>query len=259
MKMYVFDMEIIDKNGNSYDIEIKHKQDITNIRFTPESRGLIFLNNDKITNILKTNEHQFRKVLHIKRKDTFYKGCKLRFALRDKKAVADFNDSSKIIVLDKRNRNVNSYVRNVGIKKINKIYTDGSFLEKKGKGGYVVIIENLKGEYTLRSFETKVKSSCLIELLPAIKGLEILKNIDKIKIITDSQYVRKGLTEWIINWKLNDWFTANGEKVKNIEYWKKFDKLTENKYIEFEWVKAHSNHFENTMCDLYAKDIANKT
>jgi ribonuclease HI len=74
--------------------------------------------------------------------------------------------------------------------------------------------------------------------------------------VTDSQYVRKGLTEWIINWKLNNWTTANGEKVKNIEYWKRFDRLTDDRYIEFKYVKSHSGHFENTMADLYARDMA---
>ncbi|WBW99763.1 RNase H family protein [Oceanirhabdus sp. W0125-5] len=56
---------------------------------------------------------------------------------------------------------------------------------------------------------------------------------------------------------MNGWLTANGEKVKDIDNWVKFDKLTEGKYIEFQWVKGHSDHFENTLCDLYAKDAIN--
>jgi ribonuclease HI len=86
--------------------------------------------------------------------------------------------------------------------------------------------------------------------------LELLKDEVEIRLITDSQYVRKGLTEWIINWKLNNWKTANGESVKNIKHWKKFDNLSNNKYIEFQYVKAHSQQFENTMADLYARDAA---
>lgn len=89
-----------------------------------------------------------------------------------------------------------------------------------------------------------------------IKSLEILANEKQLRIVTDSQYVRKGITEWIFYWKLNGWLTANGRQVRNIEFWKKFDRLTENKYIEFQRVKSHSGHFENTICDLYAKEKA---
>jgi ribonuclease HI len=251
-------MEIIEEFNNTYKIVISDDENNTEILFSPEDKKLVFLRNDNITKVLKDNEYQFRKILHNKRKDTFYVGFKVKFALRDKKDVEAFNDRSKIIVLDKRKGKYSSYVVAKGENKIYTIYTDGSLLEEKGRGGYVVIIKDLEGEYSIYSEKTSEKSSSLIELLAAIKGLKILKDKEKIRIVTDSQYVRKGLTEWIINWKLNDWYTANGEKVKYIEYWKMFDKLTENKYIEFEWVKGHSNHFENTLCDLYAKEIARK-
>ena len=92
--------------------------------------------------------------------------------------------------------------------------------------------------------------------MAVIKGLENTKEQNKIRIITDSRYIIKGLTQWIFNWKLNNWHTVQGEKAKNIEYWKQFDKLSEGKYIEFEWVKAHSNQFENSLCDFYAKQAA---
>ncbi|EOD01544.1 ribonuclease H family protein [Caldisalinibacter kiritimatiensis] len=258
MKMMLFEMEIIEENCGTYKIKIKDDKLRTEILFSPDDKKLIFLRNDELTEILKQNEYQLRKILHNKRRDTYYEGFTVKFALRSKKDVAAFNDRSKIVILDKRKGKYDSYVVNQGEKNIYKIYTDGSFLERKGKGAYVAIIKDLNGEYSFYSGKTNEKSSSLIELLAAIKGLEVLKNIEKIRIVTDSQYVRKGLTEWIVNWKLNDWHTANGEKVKHIEYWKKFDRLTDNKYIEFEWVKAHSNHFENTLCDLYAKEIAGK-
>jgi len=75
----------------------------------------------------------------------------------------------------------------------------------------------------------------IIELEAAIKGLEILKDVVQIRIISDSQYVRKGLTEWGPIWELNDWHTVNGDKAKNIGYWKYFNILSIGKYIEFEW------------------------
>ncbi len=256
MKMFVFNMEIIENKENSFLIKISNTKETALIQFSPENKILKFLSKNTLSSYLKENEYQIRKILHNKRPETFYKGFNLKFALRDKKEVSAFNDLSKIVVLDKRNDKNDSYVIDKGLKKIYEVFTDGSFLEKQGKGGYVVLIKDLKGKYNLNTKKTEVGSSCLIELLAAIKALELLKDIEKIRIITDSQYVRKGLTEWIINWKLNKWYTANGYKVKNIEYWEKFDSLTENKYIEFKWVKGHSNNFENTICDLYAKDTA---
>jgi len=103
---------------------------------------------------------------------------------------------------------------------------------------------------------TSASSSTLTELHAAIRGLEILSSYEKIRIVTDSQYVRKGLTEWIWNWKLNDWHTANGTRVKNIEAWEKIERLTDGKYIEIEWVKSHRNHLQNILCDKLAKSAA---
>ncbi len=258
MKLHIFDMEIEGEDNGVYSIAVSTQNQSTIIEFTPKLKRLRFLRDDTLSEILKKNEHQFRKVLHIKKPETYYKGFKLKFVLRDEKDVAAFGDISKILVVDKRLGNYKNYVIDTGRESIVELYVDGSYMEKKSKGGYAVIIKSPEGNYKLRSFETDVNSSSLIELLAAIKGLELLSETEEIRIVTDSQYVRKGLTEWIINWKLNDWQTANGEKVKNIEYWKKFDALSDNKYIEFKYVKAHSQQFENTMADLYAKDMAKR-
>ncbi len=258
MKMLIFTMNIEEKKESEYFIKITYKDEKTRIRFNPNTKELEFLQFNNVTNILKQNEYQLRKILHNKRKNTFYEGFNLKFSLRYQKDVEAFNDRSKIVVLDKRCGVEKSYVVDKGEEKIFKLYTDGSFSERYNRGGYAVLIKDFDNEYTFYTFKTKKKNSSLIELLAAIKGLEILEDKEKVRIITDSQYVRKGLTEWIQNWKLNNWHTVNGHKVKHIEYWKQFDKLTANKYIEFEWVKGHSNHFENTICDLYAKDVAEK-
>ncbi len=258
MKLFVLNMEIIDEDNSIFTIMISSKEHSTTVEFNPVSKVLNFLKDDRLSKIIIKNEYQFRKVLHIKKLETYYKGFKLKFVLRDKKDVAAFGDISKILVVDKRAGNYKNYVIDTGRESIVELYVDGSYMEKKSKGGYAVIIKSPEGNYKLRSFETDVNSSSLIELLAAIKGLELLSETEEIRIVTDSQYVRKGLTEWIINWKLNDWQTANGEKVKNIEYWKKFDALSDNKYIEFKYVKAHSQQFENTMADLYAKDMAKR-
>jgi ribonuclease HI len=258
MTASVFDMEVLDDRKEEYLIRILHNKSYTTITFSPESKNLVFINNDKITNYLKENEYQLRKILHNKRPDTFYKGFQLKFVIRDNKEVISFNDKSKIVVLDKRNGNYDSYVIDKGEDPIYHLFTDGCYLVNQKRGGFVALIRNLKNQYNLYYGTTAKKSSSLIEMLAAIKGLEVLKDIEKIRIVTDSRYVIKGLTEWVINWKLNKWHTAQGKKVKSITYWKEFDKLTNNKYIEFQWVKAHSFHFENTICDFYAKEAAKK-
>jgi ribonuclease HI len=221
--------------------------------FTPFTKSLVFLDHNRLSTYLKTHEHQLRKMLHNKRLDTFFIGFELYFILWENKDIKQFSNRSNIIVLDKRGKERKIYVRETTQTEITEVYTDGSFLEKKGKGGYVVLIKKPNTNYQMHTYDSGKKSSSLIELEAAIKSLEILKEEQSIRIISDSQYVRKGLTEWVPIWELNDWHTVNGEKVKNIGYWKYFNTLSEEKYIEFEWVKAHNNHFENTLCDLYAK------
>ena len=221
--------------------------------YTPLTKSLVFFDDNSLSKYLKTHEHQLRKMLHNKRIDTFFVGFELFFVLWEDKDIKQFSNRSNIIVLDRRTKERKIYIRKTTQSEITEIYTDGSFLEKKGKGGYVVLIKKPNKNYQFHSYESGKKSSSLIELEAAIKGLEILKDVEKIRIISDSQYVRKGLTEWVPIWELNDWRTVNGEKVKNIGYWKYFNSLSAGKYIEFEWVKAHDNHFENTLCDLYAK------
>lgn len=256
--MYLFHMNIISEEANYFLLNISLDRNSTLIKFNPENKTLLFCDRKTPSEILKRNEYQFRKVLHIKRPETYYPGFELNFTLKDGKDVAAFNDLSKIIVLDRTNGKHTISKRDKERKGIKEIYIDGSYLQKINKGGFAVIIKLPNGDYELNTFKTSEKSSSLIELEAAIKGLELLKNEKEIRICTDSQYVRKGLTEWIINWKLNNWKTANGEKVKNIKHWKKFDILSKDKYLEFKYVKAHSQQFENTMADLYARDMAKK-
>ncbi|MDY0235470.1 MAG: ribonuclease H [Gudongella sp.] len=256
MNMLIYEMEITEKHLDFYTIIISNNIAVVNIKYNPLTKDLIYPEDMNPLNELKENEAQLKAILKNKSIDTFYPGFKLRFALRDKKDVIAYNDISKIVVLDKRENSHKIYTTDKSLDNIHQIYTDGCYLEKLGRGGYSLIIKSPEGEYSTQSIQTDKKNSSLIELIAAIKAVELLKDIERLRIITDSQYVRKGLTEWIINWKLNDWNTINGTKAKNIEYWKKFDKLTDGKYIEFQWVKAHSGHFENTLCDLMAKEAA---
>lgn len=258
MKMILFTMEIIDAEDNNYKFKIGNDIEYSLIVFNPIKKELHFISENDLTDYLRTNEYQLRKMLHNKRVDTYFIGFNMKFVLRDGKDVAAFNDRSKIVVLDKRNNNYDSYAidENKAEEKIYKIYTDASYLENKKRGGFAFIIEDLNGNYNLYTEKVREIGSSQAELEAAINALKILEDVEKIRIVTDSQYVRKGLTEWMPLWKLNGFKTANGEPAKNIEKWLCFDKACDGKYIEFQWVKAHSNHFENSLCDMYARDVA---
>jgi len=256
MEMVILRMQINEYLAPFYRFVIIREQSQAHLLFDPDEKILRFESNNDLTKWLKGHERQLRAMLHNKRRDTFYPGFRLTFAMRNQKDVAAYNDRSKIVVLDKREEPHKNYVLDGSEERLDKLFTDASFLEDKGMGGIAVIHQDLDGEYHLYHETIKQEGSCQLELLAAVRGLEILHNVDKVRIITDSQYVRKGLTEWIVNWELNEWMTVNGEKVKNIDVWQKFNELSKGKYIEFEWVKGHTNHFENTLCDLYAKSAS---
>lgn len=88
-----------------------------------------------------------------------------------------------------------------------------------------------------------------MELLAAIKGLEALKKPSKVSLTTDSQYVRKGITEWIAGWKQKNWMTAGKKPVKNRDLWERLDELSIRHDIDWHWVKGHSGHEENERVD----------
>ena len=137
-----------------------------------------------------------------------------------------------------------------------KIYTDGSCLENPGNGGWAAIII-INKEKKIISGNQKNTTNNRMELLAPIEALKTLKINSEIEIITDSKYVKLGITEWINNWKKNGWKTANKKEVKNIALWKELDSLVENFNIKWSWVKGHSTDQLNNEVDLIAKKAAN--
>lgn len=91
-----------------------------------------------------------------------------------------------------------------------------------------------------------------MELTAAIEGLAALSRNCKVVLTTDSQYVRKGITEWISNWKQRGWKTANRQPVKNADLWQRLDELARQHNIEWHWVKGHSGHADNERADELA-------
>ena len=136
------------------------------------------------------------------------------------------------------------------------IYTDGSCLGNPGKGGWAaIIIKDDKEEIIFGS--EKQSTNNRMELTAAINALLKIKQDKKIKIYTDSKYVKEGIEKWINNWKLNNWKNANKKDVKNKDLWIKLDNLINKKEITWHWVKAHSINEYNNKVDILARDAAN--
>ena len=135
-----------------------------------------------------------------------------------------------------------------------KVYTDGACRGNPGPGGWGAII--LRNNEEIELFDgDKITTNNQMEMTAAIKALEYLKDEDqKILLYTDSDYLRQGITSWIVNWKNNNWRTAAKKPVKNKELWILLDQLVQELNIEWHWVKGHSGDPGNEQAD----NLANK-
>ena len=136
------------------------------------------------------------------------------------------------------------------------IYTDGSCLTNPGSGGWAAII-NENNNKKIISGNEKNTTNNRMELLAPINALKEVKSGPKIKIYTDSQYVKNGITEWINTWLNNDWKTSKKEDVKNKDLWIELYNLTKFLDIQWIWVKAHDGNPLNEEVDLLARKAAN--
>ena len=135
------------------------------------------------------------------------------------------------------------------------IYTDGSCLENPGNGGWAAII-NDDGKIEKISGSEKNTTNNRMELMAPIEALGKINKKKKVKIFTDSQYVKMGITNWIHNWIKNNWQTSKREDVKNKDLWLNLYKLSQSLDIEWHWVKAHAGNTLNEEVDALAKDAA---
>ncbi|EKE01116.1 MAG: Ribonuclease HI [uncultured bacterium] len=131
------------------------------------------------------------------------------------------------------------------------IFTDGACRGNPGPGGWGAILRYDKHEKHLKGAETLTTNNRM-ELTAVIKALEALKKTCTIKVTTDSQYVRNGITEWLIQWKKRGWKTSNKKPVKNMDLWQQLDTITQRHKISWHWVKGHSGHKENELADQLA-------
>ena len=136
-------------------------------------------------------------------------------------------------------------------------YTDGACSGNPGPGGWGVLMRAVDGgrivkERELSGGEAETTNNRM-ELLAAIHALEALSRPSAVTLITDSAYVKNGVTGWIHGWKRNGWKTSNRKPVKNADLWQRLDEAQSRHSVTWEWVKGHADHPENERADELAR------
>lgn len=136
-------------------------------------------------------------------------------------------------------------------------YTDGACSGNPGPGGWGVLLQAKDGDTVLKERELSGgeanTTNNRMELLAAISALEALGRPTAITIVTDSQYVKNGVTGWIHGWKRNGWKTASRKPVKNVELWQRLDEAQARHRVTWKWIKGHAGHAENERADELAR------
>lgn len=131
------------------------------------------------------------------------------------------------------------------------LFTDGGCRGNPGVGGWGVLIRYGDHQKELCGAEDHTTNNRM-ELMAAIEGLKALKEPCVVTLTTDSQYVKHGITEWLPNWKKNNWKTANKKPVKNQDLWEQLDIEVARHQVTWHWVRGHTGHTENEIADQLA-------
>jgi ribonuclease HI len=137
-------------------------------------------------------------------------------------------------------------------KEIIDIYTDGACSGNPGPGGWGAILRHNEREKELFGYEPATTNNRM-EMTAVIEALRSLKRPVAVRVHTDSQYVQKGMTEWLQGWKRRGWKTAGKEPVKNEDLWRTLDTLAAGHQVEWLWVRGHAGHLENERADALAR------
>lgn len=137
-------------------------------------------------------------------------------------------------------------------------YTDGACSGNPGPGGWGVLLlakdgETVVKERTLNGGEPDTTNNRM-ELLAAISALEVLERPASLTVVTDSAYVKNGVTSWIHGWKRNGWKTSDKKPVKNADLWQRLDDAQKRHKVSWEWIKGHAGHEENERADELARE-----
>jgi ribonuclease HI len=131
------------------------------------------------------------------------------------------------------------------------VYTDGACRGNPGPGGWGALLRYGDREKELYGGEAQTTNNRM-ELMAAIQALEALSRPCEVTLTTDSQYVRKGITEWLASWKRRGWKTADKQPVKNQDLWERLERAIAQHKIQWDWIKGHSGHPENERADALA-------
>jgi len=131
------------------------------------------------------------------------------------------------------------------------IFTDGACSGNPGPGGWGAILRTKNVEKELSGGE-KDTTNNRMEMMAVIAALEALTQACNVKVTTDSQYVMKGMMEWLPGWKKRNWKTAAKKPVKNVDLWQRMEKAASQHNLEWEWVRGHQGHIENERADALA-------
>ena len=131
------------------------------------------------------------------------------------------------------------------------IYTDGACKGNPGPGGWGALLRCRGQEKELFGGERQTTNNRM-ELTAVIRGLQALTRPSRVEVHTDSQYVQKGISEWIKGWKARGWLTADRKPVKNADLWRELDALAATHEVRWHWVRGHAGHPENERADVLA-------
>lgn len=131
------------------------------------------------------------------------------------------------------------------------IFTDGACSGNPGPGGWGAVMYYNQQQKELSGGEKQTTNNRM-EMMAVIAALEALKRPCSVKITTDSQYVMKGMTEWLVGWKARNWRTASKQPVKNTDLWQRLEAAAQPHTVKWQWVKGHSGHLENERADQLA-------
>ena len=137
------------------------------------------------------------------------------------------------------------------------IYTDGACTGNPGPGGWGVLLKFNGRQRELSGGELETTNNRM-ELTGAINALKALNRRCRVQFYTDSQYVRKGITEWIIAWKRRGWKTAGKKPVKNQDLWRELDAVIQQHEVQWHWVRGHAGQRDNERVDKLARDAIPK-
>jgi len=131
------------------------------------------------------------------------------------------------------------------------VFTDGACRGNPGPGGWGALLRFGAHERELSGAESHTTNNRM-ELLAAIMALEALKRPCRVCLTTDSEYLRRGITEWLPGWKRKGWRTASGSAVKNVDLWQRLEAAASGHQVEWRWVRGHTGHAENERVDRLA-------